>query len=229
MLCIVWWGRRPRVLAQVECWDYMPDAALQACFEILETHVGRAQEVRYQVDQEGVRQDRANPSVKVSGRIDALTDTALWELKCVDQLKKEHFLQLAAYAWIWNTSPDGRQAHGPRRFQLLNFRTGELHGIADDYGLEAAVGAMLEAKLRPQPTLTDKEFLDKCKEIHKEAKRTASLTLNAGPQRKSSPTGARKLPYKCELCSPIRSFASRKALDKHQLSFHFTELTGLLG
>lgn len=54
----------------------------------------------------------------------AVTPTAVWELKCVDALRGEHFLQLAIYAWLWEAG-GSRLLRGPRDFRLANLLTGE--------------------------------------------------------------------------------------------------------
>lgn len=54
-----------------------------------------------------------------------VTPTAIWELKCVDSLRGEHFLQLAVYAWLWEAG-GSLEALGPRTFRLANLLTGEM-------------------------------------------------------------------------------------------------------
>lgn len=61
--------------------------------------------------------------IPISGRVDAMNDTEIWELKCVDMLTIEHYLQVVIYGWIWKTHM--AKIHGPRRLYLLNMRSNE--------------------------------------------------------------------------------------------------------
>ena len=39
---------------------------------------------------------------KFSARVDLITKTTVWELKCTSKLSIEHLLQVVIYAWLWN-------------------------------------------------------------------------------------------------------------------------------
>ena len=61
--------------------------------------------------------------VPINGRVDVISDTEIWELKCVDALTIEHFLQVAIYGWIWKSFME--RSYGPRKCYILNMRTNE--------------------------------------------------------------------------------------------------------
>ena len=68
--------------------------------------------------------------VDIHGRMDAVTNQVIWELKYVSQLSKEHFLQAAVYAWMSNNAEaDGSAVHGQRAVRLLNLATGVGPGL----------------------------------------------------------------------------------------------------
>lgn len=68
--------------------------------------------------------------VLISGRLDVCDDATVWELKCVDQIRLEHKLQLAVYAFLWRKTVEPVQ--GPRVFRLFNIRTEEIWELASD-------------------------------------------------------------------------------------------------
>lgn len=57
----------------------------------------------------------------ITARVDLLTESCVFEIKCTSQLTTEHLLQLILYAWIWRTIC----CFPPREFKIVNIRTAE--------------------------------------------------------------------------------------------------------
>jgi len=204
---------------QVDNWNYVPKKSVDACMAMIETHLG-GRDVKYEMELTATFS--AGIRTEVRGRVDALTDSTLWELKCVGSLSKEHFLQTALYAWLWMKAPQGREALGSRFFRLLNFRTGELWAIDDEFGIDTSVAEVILAKYRDRPPVDDGRFLDNCRSFHWRSRsarraRNDAPTLECPP---AAPAGGRPLPFKCFTCKPTRSFRTEQALMKHSRKAH---------
>ena len=107
-------------------------------------------------------------AMEVKGRMDALTEEHIYELKCTQAVTPEHLLQLALYGWLWAVAPKAAgqkcaATHGPRALRLLNFRTGELRELTSTPPMLGAIARILiEAYLCGDPDLSDDVFLRRC-------------------------------------------------------------------
>jgi hypothetical protein len=101
---------------------------------------------------------------RFSGRLDVLSKTSLWELKCTSKISQEHQLQVIIYAWLWNVlNPDS-----PRNIHILNIRTGEKQTLKQiQPKITQIVVSLLLNKYDNYKTLTNNEFVEKCEHIIK--------------------------------------------------------------
>jgi hypothetical protein len=102
---------------------------------------------------------------RFSARVDLLTESTLWELKCTSQLTMDHKMQLVIYAWLWRVLFESDNAVQRKHFKMLNIRTGEmlrLESGMDD--LTKIVTSLLRNKYEKPIKLTDTEFIQKCGE-----------------------------------------------------------------
>jgi hypothetical protein len=102
---------------------------------------------------------------RFSARVDLLTESVLWELKCTTQLTMDHKMQLVIYAWLWRVLFESDNEVQRKQFKLLNIRTGEmlrLESGMDD--LTKIVTSLLRNKYEKPKKLTDQEFVQKCGE-----------------------------------------------------------------
>lgn len=102
---------------------------------------------------------------RFSARVDLLTESTLWELKCTSQLTMDHKMQLIIYAWLWRVLFESEDKVQRKQFKLLNIRTGEmlqLESGTDD--LTKIVTSLLRNKYEKPMKLTDDEFVQKCGE-----------------------------------------------------------------
>ena len=63
--------------------------------------------------------------LRFTARVDLITRTTLWEIKCTASLTDEHRLQLVIYAWLYFMRDDTVNDE-KRRFTLFNIKTDEL-------------------------------------------------------------------------------------------------------
>ena len=98
--------------------------------------------------------------IVISGRLDAYNDEIVWELKCVDNLELEHYLQLVVYTWLW------RQAFfltkGSRQFKILNIRTGQLCVLdTSSIYIDEIIKILIENKFGSVSKISDEKFINK--------------------------------------------------------------------
>jgi hypothetical protein len=89
-------------------------------------------------------------SVFIRGRLDAVTKDTVWELKCVESLTMDHFLQLIIYAYMWKREYE--ELNGVKDFKLLNLRTGEVYKLnRSSYLIEEVIKILLDNKYAKKP------------------------------------------------------------------------------
>ncbi len=102
---------------------------------------------------------------RFTGRIDLITDTILWELKCTSEITTEHILQLIIYAWLYEMRPDYTEEK-KKEYKLFNIKTGELIRIdATKEDLTDIIKILLKNRFQKESKKSDEEFIRTCKEI----------------------------------------------------------------
>jgi hypothetical protein len=103
----------------------------------------------------------ANKQYHFSARVDLITETTLWELKCTSEITTEHMIQTVVYAWIMRTIDPAFS----KKVKILNVRTGDvLELVAEKASLDKIVVSLLRGKYEEPKVLTDEEFLKECHE-----------------------------------------------------------------
>lgn len=104
-----------------------------------------------------------NIQYRFSGRIDLLTETDIWELKCTSQLTVEHKLQVVLYSWLYYNRGYGQndqQKKHRKYFHLFNFKTNEhLRLNATIEQLNSIVFALVKGKENLKK-MDDEQFLN---------------------------------------------------------------------
>jgi hypothetical protein len=99
--------------------------------------------------------------IPISGRVDVISDTQIWELKCVDALTIEHFLQVIIYGWIWKSFMEN--THGPRKIYILNMRTDEGYELnMSSHLLEEVVSILIMNKYHSTGLKPLSEWITQC-------------------------------------------------------------------
>jgi hypothetical protein len=98
---------------------------------------------------------------RFSARLDVVTETSMWELKCTSKLGIEHQLQVIVYAWLWRILI-GKEEN-PRQIKLFNIKTGEIMRLeATTKQLTKIIVTILKGKYGKLVTKTDDEFINDC-------------------------------------------------------------------
>jgi hypothetical protein len=98
---------------------------------------------------------------RFSARIDLVTESTLWELKCTSKITIEHQLQVVIYAWLWKILVNDK-----RNFRILNIKTGEVLQLnATTEELSLIVIALLKGKYCDPVLKTDEEFVSDCRNM----------------------------------------------------------------
>ena len=106
----------------------------------------------------------------ILGRADLVTNDCLWELKCVSELKPEHAVQLALYAWMWTRHAEASTSSSSssfsfvdtgkkKNFRLLNFRTGQAMELTGTANLDCIAKLALEHHFIKSEEVSDDEFV----------------------------------------------------------------------
>lgn len=91
---------------------------------------------------------------RVIGSADCIDETTIYEFKCVSKLKKEHYIQLALYAYMYEAS-----CRKKLRYILFNIFTGECVEIRCECFGEI-VDILFDAKYGDKSKLNDDEFIE---------------------------------------------------------------------
>lgn len=101
---------------------------------------------------------------RFTGRIDLLTDSTIWELKCTSQITIDHKMQVVIYMWLWRILYES-ETQQKKEFKILNIRTGEqLRVDATIEDLTTVVVSLLRNKYGKPLKQTDEEFVANCRE-----------------------------------------------------------------
>jgi hypothetical protein len=101
---------------------------------------------------------------KLSGFIDCVETkgmvSKIYEFKCVSKLKKEHYLQLAIYMYLYEKEYE--QSDKIRKYYLFNILTNEMNRvICSTENLTAIVSLLIDKKYNKTAKLSDQGFLSK--------------------------------------------------------------------
>ena len=99
-----------------------------------------------------------NTMFRFSARVDAVTESTLWELKCTSKITLEHKLQVVVYAWLWKIL-----VNEDKNIRIMNIKTGEvlqLEATIDE--LTLIVVSILQGKYCSPVVKTDEDFIEDC-------------------------------------------------------------------
>ena len=95
---------------------------------------------------------------RFSARLDLISKTHVWEIKCTQQLSMDHRLQVIIYAWLWRLVPGCDQE---KKVRIMNIKGGEVLEIqATTEELTRIVVELLRGKYVASVSLSDAEFLN---------------------------------------------------------------------
>jgi len=163
-------------LTQIDREEYgwLSDAAVDACMDRMKEVVCDAPLVAHEyvlvhpkmeVEHAGIDHALApwfpDTRYRFAARLDLVTQTTVWEIKCTHAISIEHRLQMVIYAWLWRLIAPPAGAAAAPRFRLFNIRTGEVWELcATTDELTQIVVELLRGKYASPVVQTDAEFLE---------------------------------------------------------------------
>lgn len=103
---------------------------------------------------------------RFTGRVDLITETTVWELKCTSEITIEHLVQVIAYAWLWNMRNNDDEEPEPKVFKIFNIKTGDVLRLdATMEELNQIMSELLVGKYQEIIPKTDEEFITECHNI----------------------------------------------------------------
>lgn len=97
---------------------------------------------------------------RFTARTDLITQTSMWEIKCVREITMDHQLQVVIYAWLLKMKSVEKEV------KIYNIRTGEIQRLdATKDELDYIVISLLQGKYQQTYKKTDEEFLEECYQI----------------------------------------------------------------
>ena len=147
-------------LAQINNFDWITEEILDVCkqsLDTLEDDIQYEQKIKYickEYPQYG--------EIEFNGIFDAISKNNIYEMKCVEKLTIEHYLQLIVYQWLWTRN--GNTSY--RSFKLINIKTGETKILNQDSNLiKNVIEVILKNKYGKRDSISDSEFIKKCNTI----------------------------------------------------------------
>ena len=99
---------------------------------------------------------------KFAARLDLLSKTTIYEMKCTSAITMEHKLQVILYAWIWAHLHPTEY----RKIVIYNVRTNEKWVLkADLHSWTFIVVELLKHKYEKRVVLENDDFVGKCKDV----------------------------------------------------------------
>ena len=97
---------------------------------------------------------------RFTARVDLVTTQRVWELKFVNELSIDHYLQFVLYAWLWRCVYLD-DAEPPKDFYIFNIRKGDIFRLSASFEeLTEIVVLIIKGKYEPMATQTDDEFVN---------------------------------------------------------------------
>jgi len=99
---------------------------------------------------------------RFTARVDLITTQRVWELKFVNELSIDHYLQFILYAWLWKCVYfDEEKNESTKQFYIFNIRKEEVFHLSASFEeLTEIVVLIIKGKYEPTPTQTDDEFVN---------------------------------------------------------------------
>lgn len=135
-------------------------------YKIEETIVSSAQFDRNKKINEYLSLFFPNDEFIFTARVDLVTDDCVWEIKCVNTITNDHFIQVVVYAWLWRICvEDIANLENIREFKLFNIKTGEIYVLnARTEELNTIIIALLKDKFGNKEIKVDNDFITECQD-----------------------------------------------------------------
>jgi hypothetical protein len=153
-------------LSQIKHFDWLSQENLNSGIERLSKRISDKAEFEFKIEG-NVR------GIDITGRIDCLDTTGIWEFKTTRELTKEHFIQLACYAYLYETTQCEVQLR--RNYYLYNILSDETYQINFDLkDLKTMMELLIDQKIGKCTNTTDDAFKDRAKDLTKTSSKKIS-------------------------------------------------------
>ena len=101
---------------------------------------------------------------RFTGRVDLISETIAWELKCTSEITIEHLVQVIIYQWLWKMRHSYTDTYEEKVFKIFNIKTGEilrLEASMDD--LNTVITTLLNGRFQEPVKKNDADFINDCK------------------------------------------------------------------
>ena len=124
-------------------------------------------EAHLKIDELLLKHFDSNIRFRFTGRVDLITESTVWELKCTSKISLDHLLQVVIYSWIWeNRVNTEERIYEKKSFRIFNIRTKELLSLnASLEDLNTIIIALLKGKYNKQEKKIDEDFISDCHNI----------------------------------------------------------------
>ena len=103
---------------------------------------------------------------RFTARVDLITESVVWELKCTSEITIEHLVQVIAYAWLWNMRYNEHCETPVKVFKIFNIKTGDVLRLdASMEDLNYIMTQLLIGKYAEIIPKSEEEFLADCHNI----------------------------------------------------------------
>ena len=134
------------------------------CQELLTKEMGSQEKNEYTNIDHFLSEYVPNKQFRFSARVDAMTNSTVWEFKCTDSIEIEHLLQVIIYAWIWKMEREEKE--GPRIFKIMNIRTAEVQTLVYKTDIiNKIIVLIIKSKYTIKNPYSDDIFIARCMEI----------------------------------------------------------------
>ena len=132
-------------------------------FDVEETIIHSSDDNAHKSIDEFLRQHfDPNIQFRFTARVDLISDSTVWELKCTSKISIDHLLQVAIYAWLWKMRNNNGEP-SEKHFRIFNIRTKELLSLnATLEDLNTIIVALLKGKFQKKEMKSDEEFINDC-------------------------------------------------------------------
>lgn len=158
---------------QIQNYDWLSAEDVQQCVERMHAWIADPGNARFENE---VKHKVYGGKAELHGMVDCVDSNGdIWEFKCVSQLDKDHFIQLAIYGFL--AGKCGAGGVRPRRLFLANILTNEVHEIVAEYGmLQLMCEYLVDVKKRRSDSTSDEDFLNQMK-LNRNNNSTSSIPI----------------------------------------------------
>lgn len=161
---------------QITKYNWLKSREIDDCLEILQKYLPKKTKYERDIVFESLNFPQYG-TVIINGRLDAYNENVVWEIKCVDSLQLEHYLQLVVYAWLWRQA--FLETKGYKQFKILNIRTGQVDNLdTTSIYIDEIIKILVENKFGTVSKIDDDKFIIK---NLKEREIINNTTLNKAP------------------------------------------------